>query len=265
MPGKEMITSLSNEKVKYLRSLTDRKHRLREGRCVIEGARLIDDALAANLQPDWVFRAPRLLPRANETLRRLAARQVEVIDVSDAVLKSCSDTDTPQGLIAVVPLPQLEFSHDPELIVIADALRDPGNLGTLLRSAAAADVDGVLLAPGTVDAYNAKVLRGAMGAHFRLPIESLAWTEIAERVRGRAVYLAEMNGDVAYTAVDWKKPSVLIVGGEAEGASDEALKLATRRISIPLARGVESLNAAVAASVILFEAQRQRQQKTDRS
>lgn len=259
-----MITSLQHAKVKYVRSLSDRKQRIAEGRIAIEGARLIDDALAANVTPEWVICAPRLLPRAADTLRRLQARHIEVIDVSAAVLKACSETETPQGLIAVIKPPQLDWPREPRLIVIADRLRDPGNLGTLLRSGAAAGVSGVLLAPETVEAFNPKVVRGAMGAHFRLPILAAEWAAIADRVRGLNVYVAEADGSRSYTSIDWTRPAALIVGGEAEGPSDAAARLgvATARISIPLARAVESLNAAVAASVILFEAKRQRELKT---
>jgi TrmH family RNA methyltransferase len=254
-----MITSLTNDKVKLVRSLTERKHRAKEQRFAIEGARLIDDALAANLQPDWIFCAERLPVRARETLGRLKKRGVEIITVSDAVLKACSETETPQGLIAVLPFPRLPILSDSKMILIADSLRDPGNLGTLLRSAAAADVDLVLLSPETVDAYNPKAVRGAMGAHFRLPIVEAAWAEIADRVRGMAVYLAAADGELSYTEVNWMQPSALVVGSEASGARKAALQLATQRISIPLSREVDSLNAAVAASIILFEAQRQRQ------
>lgn len=253
-----MITSPGNDKVKYLRSLYQRKQRLAEGRCIVEGARLIDDALAAGLVPDWVFAAQQLPAHARQTLHRLRARRIDVIDVSDAVFKACSDTETPQGLIAVLPLPQLPWPADPKLLVVVDALRDPGNLGTLLRSCAAADVDGVLLAPGTVDAYNPKVVRGAMGAHFRLPVREADWAEIADRLGGRPVYAADQNEDVAYDEVDWTRSAAVIIGSEAAGVSAEASKIATARLSIPLARDVESLNAAVAASVIVFEAQRQR-------
>ncbi|HSD85524.1 MAG TPA: RNA methyltransferase [Anaerolineae bacterium] len=253
-----MITSLTNDKVKFVRSLAERKYRLKEQRFAIEGARLIDDALAANLQPDWIFCAQQLPSRSQETLARLKERGIEISTVSDAVLKSCSDTETPQGLIAVLPFPHLAVPYELKLILIADALRDPGNLGTLLRSAAAAAVDLVLLSPETVDAYNPKVVRGAMGAHFRLPIVEAGWAEIADRVRRMNIYLAAADGELSYIAADWTQPSALIVGSEASGASQDALQLATKRLSIPLSREVESLNAAVAASVILFEAQRQR-------
>ena len=253
-----MITSPTNDKVKFVRALSQRKHRLREGRFVIEGARLIDDALAAGLKPDWAFCAERLSAQAGVISAQLRALQIEMIPVSDAVLKACSDTETPQGILAVMPIPQLQLPAKPNLILIVDALRDPGNLGTLLRSAAAAGVDEVWLAPGTVDAYNPKVVRGAMGAHFRVPIQHADWLAITERVQGLEVYLAASDGDRPYTGVDWRQSSALIVGGEAEGASEPAAQLASARIVISLARSVESLNAAVAGSVILFEAKRQR-------
>jgi RNA methyltransferase, TrmH family len=256
-----MITSLTNNKVKFVRSLAERKQRLTEQRFALEGARLIDDALAAGLTPDWIFCAEQLTARAEETVSRLRERGVEILTVADAVLKACSETRTPQGLVAVMPFPRLAARPDPKMILIADALRDPGNLGTLLRSAAAADVDVVLLPPATVDPYNPKVVRGAMGAHFRVPIVEAAWAEIADRVKGLNIYLAAADGEVAYSAADWTQASALIVGGEASGASRDALQLAMQRICIPLSREVESLNAAMAASIILFEAKRQRTTK----
>jgi TrmH family RNA methyltransferase len=144
------------------------------------------------------------------------------------------------------------------LILIIDRLRDPGNLGTILRSAEAAGAGLVCLAPGTVDPYNPKVVRGAMGAHFRLPLANPDWPAIANRVTGRAVWLADAAGDVTYDAVDWTQPSALVVGGETTGVGREASLLATGRVSIPMATGAESLNAAMAATVLLFEAARQR-------
>jgi TrmH family RNA methyltransferase len=181
---------------------------------------------------------------------------------SENVLASCADTKTPQGVLAVVPF--VRIPPRPGLILILDRLRDPGNLGTILRSAEAAGAGHVLLAPGTVDPYNPKVVRGAMGAHFRLPISSLAWPAIAQQVSGRRVWQAEMTGSVAYDKVDWAHPSALIVGGETTGASRKAAELATGCVRIPMAGDAESLNAAMAATVLLFEAARQRRTHANR-
>ncbi|HLU08834.1 MAG TPA: RNA methyltransferase, partial [Oceanobacillus sp.] len=141
---------------------------------------------------------------------------------------------------------------------ILDNLRDPGNMGTILRTAAAAGVEVVLLSPGSVDAYNPKVLRGGMGAHFRIPVLEASWTRIAVYCRDLTVYLADMQGDVTYDAADWQQAWALIIGSEAHGESEEASALARQRVYIPMVSETESLNAAVAAGIILFEAARQR-------
>ncbi|MDQ4075656.1 MAG: hypothetical protein M3220_05330, partial [Chloroflexota bacterium] len=133
------------------------------------------------------------------------------------------------------------------------------NLGTLIRAAAAAGVDAVVVPKGTVDPWSDKVLRAGMGAHFRLPIrEGLSWSEVAPLLDGLTVRLADASGEVTYDEVNWTHPSALIVGGEAHGAGQSAEQRTDQAISIPMANDVESLNAAVAGSVILFEAFRQR-------
>ena len=271
------ITSVHNERVKYVRSLVRRRTRQREDRFIVEGTRLLDDALGAGLMPALVFfsEAWAATPDAKRLVPLLALAEEGTWLVSDSVLAACTDAKTPQGVIAVLP-----FVHPqprPGLVLILDRLRNPGNLGTILRSAEAAGVGQVILTPGTVDLYNPKVVRGAMGAHFRLPVTSLDWPDIVKRVRGQAVWLADAQQtesppiseptsviahktetQLTYEAVDWTVPSALVVGGEAAGASKVATELATGIVSIPMAEGTESLNAAMAATVILFEAARQR-------
>jgi RNA methyltransferase, TrmH family len=256
-----MITSTQNERAKYVRSLTRRRNRQREGRFVVEGTRLVDEVVRAGIRPALVFytEAWAETPAGRRLLPLLPPADEGAWLISEPVLAACADTQSPQGVLAVVPI--LHLPPTPGLLLILDAIRDPGNLGTILRSAEAAGVGQVLLAPGTVDLYNSKTVRGAMGAHFRLPVDSLDWRAIAEQVAGRAVWLADAAGEVAYDAVDWTLPAALIVGGEAVGAGDEATALATGRVSIPMAGRAESLNAAMAATVLLFEAARQRRRK----
>jgi TrmH family RNA methyltransferase len=251
-----MISSTQNDRVKYVRSLDRRRVRRREGRFLVEGTRLIDEVVRAGVEPALVFyteawaetsEGQRLLPLLRPAEGAWA--------VDEAVMAACADTETPQGVLAVVPALTLEAG--PGLILVVDGVRDPGNLGTILRSAEAAGAGQVLLAPGTVDLYNPKVVRGGMGAHFRLPARALDWAEIGAQVAGRRVWLADAAGEVAYDAVDWTVPSALIVGGEAAGAGAEAAALAGGRVLIPMVGGAESLNAAMAATVILFEAARQ--------
>jgi TrmH family RNA methyltransferase len=256
-----MITSTANDRVKYARSLRRRRQRGREGKFLIEGVRLLEEAMRAGCFPALLFfDAERVeSERAQPLLDRLQGRGVPCLAVSDAVLDSLSETVSPQPIVAVVPQPQMESPTAPSLLLVLDGLRDPGNLGAVLRTAVAAGVDEVLLARGTVDPYNPKVVRAAMGAHFRLPlVYGLDWEAIGRRLGGLAVWLADAQGDRSYDAVDWRRPAALIVGGEAKGPGGEAVSLAGGRVRIPMCGDTESLNAAVATAVILFEAARQR-------
>jgi TrmH family RNA methyltransferase len=258
-----MITSVANEKVKYVRSLYRRRVRYRERHFVIEGVRLVEEALRAGIVPALLFYSEGVDSTlgGRELLAEVQKVGVPAVAVSERVMKAMSDTVSSQGVLAVVPFVELTSSSSPSLVLIIDRLRDPGNLGTILRSANAAGVEQVILAPKTVDPYNPKVVRGAMGAHFRLPVELLSWPEITEALAGVQVLLADVRGQRAYYEVDWTQPSALIIGGEAHGASREARELAAATITIPMPGGAESLNAAVAASVILFEAARQRREE----
>ncbi len=264
-----MITSSSNDRVKYVRKLqSQRGIRHQDQRFVMEGVRLVEEVLRASVIPHFVFYSEALADedRGKALLAALHAVETPCYLVSDAVMESCSDTVTPQGILAVVPFPQLIPPYQLSFVVIVDRLRDPGNLGTLLRTALAAGVERVWLAPGTVDWTNPKVVRAAMGAHLFLPIAEADWATIVESVAQCTVWLAAAGASHRYTEVDWTRPVALIVGSEAHGAERQARALADGRVSIPIEPTVESLNAAVAAAVILFEAVRQRNLRTpDRS
>src|SRR5262249_42024902 len=140
-----------------------------------------------------------------------------------------------------------------------DRVRDPGNAGTILRSADASGVAPTVAFVGSVDAYAPKVVRAAMGAHFRLTIlDDVSWDRLLPRLKGRPRVLATASGGIRYDELDWTRDTVLVVGGEAEGAGAEADSLATDRVTIPMAGPTESLNAAMAGTILLFEAARQR-------
>jgi len=263
-----MITSLKNDRVRLVRALQERRRvRQRERRFVLEGVRLCQEAAHARARPHFVLYTARVQedPKGRALLTAWQEAGVPCEEVSEEVMAACSDMETPQGLLAVVPIPDLPLPTHPTLVLILDRLRDPGNLGTILRTALAAGVEGVLLAPGTVDATNPKAVRAGMGAHFRLPMAAMDWDEIARAVAGCRVYLADAQGSVPYTDADWTGRVALIVGGEAAGAGSRAHALAEATVAIPMAAGVESLNAAVAAGVLLFEAARQRRQMQDKS
>ena len=252
-----MITSPQNPKLKLIRSLQGRaKARRKENAFLVEGVRLLEEAVAAKWEIRFVLYDRSLSERGQEMLQYL--ENVEIEEVDAALLKSVSDTENSQGVLAVLDNSQLPISNSPDFLLILDQIRDPGNLGTLLRTAAAASVDAVILPPNTTDAFAPKVLRSGMGAHFHIPIISEGWDEIKDRVRDLAVYLAEMEGNVAYTEASLKDACALIVGGEAEGASQSARDLVQTSIHIPMAGEMESLNAAVAGAILIFEVVRQR-------
>ncbi len=216
--------------------------------------------MRSGVVPALAFFTPDLdSQRGRELLAVIEGLGSECFIVTDTIMRALSDTVSPQGILAVVPFIELPLPESPWLVLVVDRVRDPGNLGTILRSAEAAGASQVILTSATVDVYSPKVVRGAMGAHFYLPIATgVSWSEMAEALADRQILLAEAEGEKIYCEVDWTKPSALIVSSEAEGASREAERLATERIAIPMPGKAESLNVAVAASVILFEAARQR-------
>lgn len=256
-----MITSAQNPKLKLARSLTGRpKERLEARAFVVEGVRLVEEALAANWPTRFVLYTAGLSERGMELIEKLKKKSVEVDELSEAALQTISETETSQGILAVLELPNTELRIDESLnfVLILDSIRDPGNLGTLLRTAAAAGVQAVFLSPETTDAFAPKVLRAGMGAHFRLPIHSLTWEQIQAAMKSLKVYLADTQGSPCWET-DFRLPVALIVGGEAEGATEKARSLANLAVSIPMPGKSESLNAGVAGGILLFEVVRQRQ------
>ena len=255
-----MITSNQNSKIKLVRALLGRSKERREaGAFVAEGVRLVEEAVKANWKFRFALYDETLSERGKLQVEGLKLKGLDVEEVSASVMKSISETEAPQGILAVLEFTDLPLPQSPNFILIPDQIRDPGNLGTLLRSAAAAGVQAVLIPPDTTDVFAPKVLRSGMGAHFRLPIHSMTWEEIEQVVKleGLQVLIADMDGRPCWE-MDLRQPIALVIGSEAEGVSESARKLANGKIGIPMAGEVESLNAGVAGSVLMFEVMRQR-------
>ena len=276
-----LITSPSNPRISKLRELHTTRGRKKSGLFLMEGPHLLAALLDAQVVPGEVYYQPELLQRTaygrsllNRLLYASSLTPEQLIEVNERVIASLGETQTSQGIVAVLSLDTFQ----PELIrarrsaasrtalLILDDLSDPGNMGTILRTALAADVAEVLLTPECVDCYSPKVVRAASGAHIALPIEmNLSWDVIAQKITShckqeRRVFLAEADCPHLYFEQDLKKPFALIIGNEAHGPSQAARNLATLPIAIPLANGVESLNAAMATGIVLFEAIRQARQ-----
>jgi TrmH family RNA methyltransferase len=241
-----------------VRELQSRREARKEaGVFVLEGTRLAEEALAAGADARLVLHTADLDPRAHAAVEEFDRRGAEVLAVTPRVLEACSATRTAPGILVVAGSPDLRPAAV-TLAVIADGVHDPGNLGSLMRTCLGAGVDVLWLTSGTVDVFNPKVIRGAMGAHFRLPVQLLTEGPSAPQLAGLSIWRAEAHEGVPYHRVDWRAPSAVVVGGEAQGGDLAWAKRASGSVHVPMHPGVESLNAGVAAAVILFEAARQR-------
>lgn len=256
-----MIASIHNERIKEARKLHDARARRRSGLLLLEGVRLVADAHAAQARFAAVYYDPEAAPAA-PLVADLANAGIRCIPVTPPVLASLAETVTPQGIVAVVAMPDLPAHPAPDFTLVLDRLREPGNAGALLRSAEAAGVQLVLFAAESVDPFNGKAVRAGMGAHFRLPIRTCAdWPQVQSWLQPQqSLYLADAQAAIAYDEVDWRRPAALVIGGEASGAGPEA-RTAAQPVRIPMLGRSESLNAAVAGAVILFEAARQRRSR----
>ncbi len=258
------IQSRHNPNVRYVRQLHKRRARHTERRYLIEGHRLVDQALLSGIEPVFAFYTETYAqtPEGTNVVASLERLPTPTWSASPEAMAHMADTVSPQGILAVVPIPPVQPADcvpKANLIVMLDRLRDPGNVGTIMRTCQATDVDLILLSKGCADAYSPKVVRSAMGAHFALPIlQGLLWRELRPLLARKRVAVADAAGSHSLWELDWTGSSVLVVGSEAHGPSQFALEAATDTVRLPMSPGIESLNAAVAGSVILFEIYRQR-------
>lgn len=258
-----MITSPDNDRVKYVRALQSKSRtRRKEEHFVIEGPTLLREAIKAKVPIREIFYTDDFSSTEEgrsllETASRTGAR---LLTVDTPVMHAMSDTPTPQGILAVLPDVHLNVPEETDYALIIDGISDPGNMGTIMRAAVAAGVPLMVITAGTVDLTNPKVVRSGMGAHFRLPVRHLSWEGIASRFANHLIVLADVGSGAPYFNVDWTQPCALIVSEEAHGASLDAQRVAHTRATIPMPGGMESLNVAMATSILLFEMVRQRYQ-----
>lgn len=254
-----MITSPQNDSIKRIRHLQDRsKAREEEEAFVIEGLRLLEEALQHGWAPELVLFTDDIDQRGWDVINGFRGQGVLTRQVSPEVMAAASDTQSPQGLLAVLPLQGQPQPQKIDFVLLVDQIRDPGNLGTLLRTSLAAGVDAVYLTPGTVDPHSPKVVRAGMGAHFQLPVAKITWESIKEKTKGLTVYIADAEKGIPHTEADLTRPLALIIGNEARGAGEKAWDWADQPLHIPMPGDAESLNAAVAGAVLIFEVVRQR-------
>jgi TrmH family RNA methyltransferase len=266
----ETIVSRHNALVKAFRELA----RGRDGaRMLLDGGHLVAEALDAGVRVTAAAVAADILAPPDDERRlsiarlakRLAQDGIRVVSVSDSVMAAMSPVQTPSGIVAIAEFNPPGIDHTMKgaqpFVPIVAAVQDPGNLGAIVRTAEAAGATGLVVCAPSADPYGWKALRGAMGSTFRMPVpERATLPEALQAVKhqGLRVVAAVPRGGTPMYACDFRRPIALLLGGEGPGLSDAALELADRRVSIPMRQPVESLNVAVSAAVILYEAYRQR-------
>lgn len=263
-----MITSIKNPEVKFLRSLKRKKYREREKMFVLEGIRIIEDALADQASFYRVFYSQMLESnsRGIRLLNQLKALGVKAIQLDDKLFNEVADTETPQGIIAILHQPDFELEdilaqkrQYPHLVML-NGVQDPGNMGTILRTTAAGGWSGAILTKGTVDPFNSKSLRATMGAVFKIPfckVKNLDQVWQLLREKGYQVVAADLNGDKWHFEVDFSTPTVVVVGNEGRGVEEQVLNSADQLVKIPMAPDTESLNVGIAAGIMIYEGIRQ--------
>ena len=267
-----MITSTSNPRIKQLIQWQNKtKERRRDGVFVAEGFKMLEEAPTPLMREIYLTQeaAERLKNGKTEKERMLwnKVSEARFETVADDVFKRAADTQTPQGVLTVLKQPVYEqeeiLSAENGLYLLVENLQDPGNLGTILRTAEGAGVTGVIITRETVDIFNPKTIRATMGSVYRVPflyVESLETILKEMHRRGIVTYAAHLQGEKAYDSFSFRESTAFLIGSEGSGLKKETADLADFYLRIPMEGRVESLNAAVSASILMYEAYRQRRQ-----
>lgn len=269
-PG-QLITSLQNPRIKEVVKLRRRPHRDAVGLLIVEGYREVQRALANHWKPQSLFYCPSLYLGKNEgaVVEQCRAAGAELFECAEAVFRKIAYRDRPEGLLAVGPqikrtLAELEISASHPLILVTEAIEKPGNLGTILRSADAAGVEAVIVCDRTTDINNPNVVRASLGMLFAVPVveasseDALQWL----RARGLRILAATPHARQDYTEVDMTRPTAFVLGSEQYGLKSLWMERADEQVRIPMRGQADSLNVAAAATILLFEAVRQRRAAT---
>ena len=268
-----MITSTSNQQMKNIAALLKKsKERKNTKTFVVEGPRMVIETPVDKLKSVYVSEGFEQNPDNREILKEIQdnctkANAIYEI-VADNVFKSVSDTQTPQGIMAVVAMPSYNLSEllsgNNTHLLILESIQDPGNLGTMVRTGEGAGVTGIIMNKTTVDLFNPKTIRSTMGSIYRVPFyvtDDLADTMKELQQQGISLYAAHLKGEHSYDEEDYTKACGFLIGNEGNGLSDEIANLADTYIKIPMEGQVESLNAAISATLLMYEANRQRRKK----
>ncbi|MBR3811516.1 MAG: RNA methyltransferase [Agathobacter sp.] len=268
-----MITSTSNQQMKQISLLLKKsKERKNTKSFVVEGPRMVAEAPAGSLKAVYVSESFENDVENKVLLSELKSKcaQANALyeTVADSVFKSVSDTQTPQGVLAVVAMPEYSLedvlAKEKTHLLILESIQDPGNLGTMVRTGEGAGVTGIIMNKTTVDLFNPKTIRSTMGSIYRVPFlvtEDLPALMKTLQEKGVSLYAAHLKGEHSYDEEDYTKACGFLIGNVGNGLSDEIADLADIYIKIPMEGQVESLNAAISATLLMYEANRQRRKK----
>lgn len=258
-----VITSKDNETVKYLKKLKDKKYRDQENCYIIEGIKLIKEAIGENIKIKYIIVCDDCKQEnAIDSELKYEIARYECIYVSEKIFLSLTNVVNPQGILAVVEKGKNtnKINYDEDLFLILDDIQDPGNMGTILRTADSINLKQIIVSKGSADCYNPKVVRSTMGAIFRINIiESEDLTKTIKEMKKNKIKIAttSLQTEKSIYDITYEKTAI-VIGNEANGVSNEVLELADEKIKIPMPGKTESLNASVATAVILYEATRQK-------
>ena len=255
------ITASQNSKIKFVRSLLQKKNRIKNQMYTVEGIKSVNDAIDAHADVEMIF-VSKVFFENNS----FDYCDVPCYCIPESIFELICDTKTPQGILAVINMPKIcDFLPDKEkLYIYCDGVSDPGNLGTIIRTADAAGFGGVLLSPGCAELYSPKTIRSSMGSFFHIPVFENIGTDDIKSMKADDFNIfcgALCENTIPYTDADYTCPSVIVVGNEANGISENVLKMSDFTVKIPILGAAESLNVGIAAAVIMYEAVRQRNKK----
>ena len=254
------IESKENSFFKNTKKLKEKKFRVKEGKFLLEGLRLVEEAIKAEAKIENIIIDEKVKDKISEEKYIKSFDEKKIVILSSSLFAQITQTETPQGVVAVVKNPEAKLNLEGSFYVVCDKVQDPGNLGTIIRTSHAAGVDGIILTKGSADIYNDKTLRSTMGSIFYVPVfyDDEDFTTIKElQAKGFSLVVTSLQESRNFFEEDLKGKTMVTVGNEGNGVSNEIMDLSNKRVKIPMPGGAESLNVAIATSIILFEKVRQ--------
>ena len=252
----EVIRSRDNKTIKEIKKLHEKKYRNLNKKFIVEGQRFVKEALESDFEIEYVIIDENMQDKLND----LDIENERLLIVSETVFKDVCDTKMPQGILAIVKNKQVVAEVCAGFYVLLDKVQDPGNMGTIIRTANAAGANGVILTKGTVDVYNEKTLRSTMGSIFKIPVIIDENLEFVSELKssGFKLICSSLDTDKNFYGVNLSGKVIIAVGNEGNGISDEIYNISDEKVKIPMPGSAESLNVGIAAGIMMFEVVRQK-------